>query len=52
MARGEHLLGSNGWLFTAHVVSTRSPEQFTPRIYPRHPELVSPLECPEIKWQR
>jgi starch phosphorylase len=52
MARGEHLLGSNGWLFTAHVVSTRSPEQFTPRIYPRHPELVIPLECPEIKWQR
>jgi starch phosphorylase len=52
MTRGERLLGSNGWLFTAQVVSARRPEHFTPRIYPRHPELAIPLECREIKWQR
>jgi glycogen phosphorylase len=52
MTRGERLLGSNGWLFTAQVVSTRRPEHFTPRIYPRHPEMAIPLECPEITWQR
>jgi len=52
MTRGERLLGANGWLFTAHVVSTRRPEHFTPRICPRHPELLIPLESPQIKWQR
>jgi starch phosphorylase len=52
MTRGERLIGSNGWVFTAHVKSARSPEHFTPRMYPRHPELTIPLECPAIKWQR
>ena len=52
MTRSERLIGSNGWVFTAHVVSARPIEHFTPRIYPRHPKLAIPLECPAIKWQR
>jgi starch phosphorylase len=52
MTRGERLIGSNGWVFTAQVVSARPVEHFTPRIYPRHPELAIPLECAAIKWQR
>jgi glycogen phosphorylase len=52
MTRGERLIGSNGWVFSAHVVSARPIEHFTPRVYPSHPELAIPLECPAIKWQR
>ncbi|MBV8054356.1 MAG: alpha-glucan family phosphorylase [Deltaproteobacteria bacterium] len=52
MTRGERLIGSNGWVFTAHVASARPVEHFTPRVYPRHPELAVPLECAAIKWQR
>ena len=52
MRRGERLIGSNGWVFTANVASARPAEHFTPRVYPRHPELAIPLECPAIKWQR
>ena len=52
MKRGERLIGSDGWVFSAHVVSARPIEHFTPRVYPRHPELAIPLECPTIKWQR
>ncbi|MBV8358442.1 MAG: alpha-glucan family phosphorylase [Deltaproteobacteria bacterium] len=52
MTRGERLLGSNGWVFTAHIISARPIEHFTPRVYPRHPKLAIPLECPAIKWQR
>ena len=52
MTRGERMIGSDGWIFTAHVISARPAEYFTPRMYPRHPELAIPLECPAIKWQR
>jgi starch phosphorylase len=52
MTCGERLIGSNGWFFTAHVVSGRPAEHFTPRARPRHPDLAIPLECPAIKWQR
>jgi len=52
MTRGERLVGANGWVFSAHVLSARPAEHFTPRVYPRHPELAVPLECPAIKWQR
>jgi glycogen phosphorylase len=52
MTRGERLIGSNGWLFTARVESQRPAEHFTPRAIPRHPDLAIPLECPAIKWQR
>jgi starch phosphorylase len=52
MTRGERLIGSNGWIFSAHVVSARPAEHFTPRIYPRHPEMAIPLECRSIRWQR
>jgi starch phosphorylase len=52
MMRGERVIGSNGRVFSAHVVSRRLIEHFTPRVYPRHPELAIPLEYPLIKWQR
>jgi len=52
MTRGERLIGSNGWVFTAEVVTARPTEHFTPRVYLRHPELAIPLECPAIRWQR
>jgi glycogen phosphorylase len=51
MTLGERI-GSNGWVFSAHVVSARSVEHFTPRVYAHHPDLAVPLECPAIKWQR
>jgi glycogen phosphorylase len=46
MTRGERLIGSNGWLFTARVESQRPAEHFTPRACARHPDLAIPLECP------
>jgi len=52
MTRGERLIGANGWIFTAQVESARPAEHFTPRVYPHHPELAVPLECPAIRWQR
>jgi glycogen phosphorylase len=52
MTCGERLVGADGWVFSAHVVSARPAEHFTPRVYPRHAELAVPLECPAIKWQR
>jgi glycogen phosphorylase len=52
MTRGERLIGSTGWVFTAHVVTARPTDHFTPRVYLRHPELAIPLECPAIRWQR
>jgi starch phosphorylase len=52
MTRKERLIGSDGWVFTAQIPSGRPPEHFTPRLYPRHPELAIPLECSAIKWQR
>ena len=52
MMRGERLIGSSGRLFTAHVVSGRPAEHFTPRVRPRPSDLAIPLECPAIKWQR
>jgi glycogen phosphorylase len=52
MTRGERLIGSNGWLFSAQVTSRRPAEHFTPRVSPRHADLAIPLECAAIKWQR
>ena len=52
MTRGERLIGSGGWPFSAGVVSQRPAEHFTARVIPRHAELAIPLECARIKWQR
>jgi starch phosphorylase len=52
MTPGERLIGSNGRLFTAHVVSGRPAEHFTARLSPRDSGLAIPLECSAIEWQR
>jgi len=52
MTPGERLIGFSGRLYTAQVASRHPAEHFTPRAYPRHPDLAIPLECQAIKWQR
>ena len=52
MTRGERLVGANGWIFTAQMVTRRPAAHFTPRVITRHPDLAIPLESPAIRWQR
>lgn len=42
----------NGFLFTGEIPGDRPPQDFTPRVVPRHPEAVVPLEESRILWQR
>ncbi|MGC1678473.1 MAG: alpha-glucan family phosphorylase [Candidatus Binataceae bacterium] len=53
MARRDQLVGATkGWIYTAQTPATRAAEDFTPRVIPRHPDAVIPLEAAQIKWQR
>jgi starch phosphorylase len=38
--------------YVAKVPALRPAEEYTPRLIPRHPDAVVPLEAPEILWQR
>jgi len=51
MERGERLVGSlNGFLYAAHIPSTRPAADYTPRVIPAHPQAFVPLEAPFICW--
>lgn len=53
MARARSLDGSNsGYEYTASVPASRPAEDYTPRLVPHHPEADTPLEAPQILWQR
>jgi starch phosphorylase len=50
MRRGERLVGSNGFVYIAHIPITRPPGDYTPRIVPYHSAALIPLEAPYILW--
>ena len=42
----------HGYEYSARVPASRPAADYTPRLVPRHPDAVVPLEAPEILWQR
>ena len=51
MTLREELKGAvNGFLFRAEIPVKRDASHYTPRIVPRHPEALVPLENPRILW--
>lgn len=50
MVRGESLVGENAWRYLAAVRADRPAAHFTPRVIPRHPEALVPLESAQILW--
>lgn len=53
MARGRSLGGSGGgYEYAVSVPASRPAEDYTPRLVAHHPEAVTPLEAPQILWQR
>jgi starch phosphorylase len=52
MQRGEALVGSNAYCYTAVVPADRPAADFTPRIIPWHPGAATPLEAHQILWYR
>lgn len=53
MTRGDILAGAvSGYSYHATVPADRSPEDYTARIIPSHPQAKIPLEAPMIIWQR
>ena len=52
MTRGDALVGSSGFNYTAQVPSNRPPDHYTPRIVPAFRDVRVPLEARQILWQR
>ena len=53
MTRGDALVGSvGGFIYTAHVPSSRPADHYTPRIVPAFRDVQVPLEAKQILWQR
>ena len=52
MARGEQLVGANGYAYRAEVPSTRPAADYTARVIPHYPGALVPLEANRILWQR
>ncbi len=53
MALGRRLAGSGGgYECTASVPASRPAGDYTPRLVPHHPDARTPLEAPQILWQR
>ncbi len=51
MTMREELTGAvNGFLFGVEIPKKRKASDYTPRIVPRHPEALVPLENPRILW--
>ena len=42
----------NAFLYHANLPQSSSPEHYTPRVIPFHPEAIIPLELQNILWQR
>jgi len=52
MTRGRQLVGTNGYIYSAQVPSTRPASHYTARVIPRFPGVEVPLEAAYILWQR
>lgn len=53
MQRADPITGAvNGYIYTALVQTSRSPDRFTPRIVPFHPDALVPQEATMITWQK
>jgi starch phosphorylase len=53
MSREKPLPGTvNGYLYTAAVSTSRSADDYTPRIIPYHQDAMVPLENNHILWYR
>ncbi|MDE3194881.1 MAG: alpha-glucan family phosphorylase, partial [Acidobacteriota bacterium] len=53
MERGPALAGSGGtFTYSLSVETPRPAGDFTPRVIPRHPTALVPLEAPHILWYR
>lgn len=53
MKRDEAISGAvNGWLYQARVAKDRPAEEYTPRVIPRYPDALVPLEASRILWFR
>jgi len=53
MQQGEAIPGSvNGFSYQKNIITTRSAENYTPRIVPYHPQASVPNELTLIQWQR
>lgn len=44
-------LADNTYLYTAKIPATRPISDYTPRVYPYHPEAKMALEVPHILWE-
>jgi glycogen phosphorylase len=50
MTRGDKV--DKGYVYLAHIPGGADPAHVTARMVPRHPDLLVPLEVPQILWQR
>jgi glycogen phosphorylase len=48
----QEMTPARGQLFEARVPATRPASDYTPRVIPRHPDALVPLEALWITWQR
>jgi len=52
MRRGQQLVGTNGYVYTAEVPAARPATDYTARVIPLHDGVAIPLEDARILWQR
>jgi starch phosphorylase len=52
MTRGERLVATRGFSYSARVPASRPAVDYTPRVVPFHPAAQVPLEETHILWQR
>ncbi|MGC9157380.1 MAG: alpha-glucan family phosphorylase [Terracidiphilus sp.] len=50
MTREKSLAGENTWRYSVSIPADRPAGDFTPRVIPRHPEALIPLETAHILW--
>jgi starch phosphorylase len=52
MMRGAQRVGTNSYVYSAQVPSTRPATDYTARVIPHRSGAAVPLEAPQILWQR
>jgi len=52
MTRGQQLVGTNGYVYTAEVPAVRPAADYTARVIPNFLGVEIPLETAQILWQR
>jgi len=52
MKRGQPLVGTNGYVYTAEMPTARPATDYTARVIPHRSGAVVPLEAARILWQR